>query len=252
MDCSRRALASRQRTQSLLIATAVLGGSLFSVPAHAHLGHTITRAERYLKIDASEEDTRVVVSLTLGAEEGLRMLESADANQDGTVTQAEADAHLHAWGEGLVRELPIEVSGEPTEVEWTDAFFDPIGDVRPLPVTLEMVAHVPTTGREATIVVRDAMVRREIFERTDVGFQAHDGAELVLSGSAEEPLRERHMALSFGPSAGAAMPGSIAASFHYPRRAESLGWQLPLAGGACVVTALVGWVVIARRRKSKA
>ena len=61
----------------------MFGGSFLSVDrAEAHLGHTITRAERYLKIDASESDTRIVVSLTLGAEEGQRLLESADANQD--------------------------------------------------------------------------------------------------------------------------------------------------------------------------
>ena len=239
-----------RRKKSLLIATAVLGGSLLSVPASAHLGHTITRAERYLKIDASEGDTRVVVSLTLGADEGMRMLESADTNQDGTVSQAEADAHLQAWGEGLRAELPIEVNGEPVEVVWTDAFFDPMGEVRPLPVTLEMVAHVPVQTREATIVVRDAMVRREIFERTDVGFQAHDGAELVLSGSGDAPLSDRHMALSFGPSAGEAMPGSISASFHYPNRSEAIAWQVPAIGAFGVtVLGMLGWLV--RRRMSK-
>ncbi len=243
---------SSQVKTSLLIASAMLGGSLLSVgQARAHLGHTITRAERYLKIDASESDTRVVVSLTLGASEGMRLLESADANQDGTVSQAEADAHLETWGEGLREELPIEVNGERVEVTWTDAFMDPIGEVRALPLTLEMVAHVPVDAREATITVRDAMVRREIFERTDVGFQAHDGAELVASGSADEALADRHMALSFGPSAGHPMPTGIAASFRYPNRAEQ-DWHLP-AMGAFGVTALglLGWLA-SRRKKPKA
>lgn len=229
----------------------MFGGSFLSVDrAEAHLGHTITRAERYLKIDASESDTRIVVSLTLGAEEGQRLLESADANQDGTVSQSEADAHLETWGQGLREELPVEVNGERVEVTWTDSFMDPIGDVRALPLTLEMVAHVPVGTRDATITVHDAMVRREIFERTDVGFQAHDGAELIASGSSDEVLADRRMALSFGPSAGQAMPTGIAASFHYPNRAEN-DWQLP-AMCAFGVTALglVGWFV-ARRNKPK-
>ena len=230
----------------------MLGGSLLSVQrAEAHLGHTITRAERYLKIDASESDTRVVVSLTLGASEGLRLLEEADANHDGSVSQAEADAHLQTWGEGLRDELPIEVNGERVEVSWTDAFMDPIGDVRALPLTLEMVAHVPVATRDATVTVQDLMVRREIFERTDVGFQAHDGAELIASGSADEVLEDRRMALSFGPSAGQAMPTGIAASFHYPNRSEQ-DWKLP-AVGALGVTALglLGWLAVRRKSLGK-
>jgi hypothetical protein len=214
--------------------------------AQAHLGHIVVSAERYLKIDASEADTRLVVSLTLGETEGRRVLEAADVDRDGEVTQGEADAYLAEWGRGLHDELPVEVDGASVEVAFSEPFLDPIGRVRAVAVTVEMVAHLPVTSREARITVRDQMVRRESYDRTEVAFRAHDGAEVIAAGEGVEPT-SRELDLAFGRTAGRAMPDAITLRALYASRSEpsSVPW-LPLGAVALLG---VGVGVYVRRRR---
>lgn len=226
----------------LAVALAIV---LSATAARAHIGHTITRAERYLKLDATEADTRFVVSLTLGPAEGRNVLGEADADHDGEVDEAEMTGYLANWAEGLRTELPIEVDGAPLEVTWTDGWMDPIGAVRAVPVTVEMVAHLPVTGREHRIVVRDQMVRREVFDRTDVAFRAHDGAELVHAGpEAEPPDVVEDAAFLTG---GAALDVMVA-DVRYPSRSTFDARWLGGIAGAVFVVALA--VLLARRRRA--
>jgi hypothetical protein len=215
--------------------------------ARGHIGHVITRAERYLKLDATEADTRFVVSLTLGAAEGRQVLALADTDESGAVDEAEMGAYLASWSEGLRTELPIEVDGAPLEVTWGEGWMDPIGAVRSAPVTVEMVAHLPLTEREHRVVVRDRMVRREVFDRTDVAFRAHDGAELVRCGpSAEPPDVEDDAAFLTG---GAALD-LMTADLRFVRRSATSPRALGLGGGLVVLVVLVLAAVFRRRAQS--
>jgi hypothetical protein len=227
------------------LALLVLALVLAPAAAQAHLGHVILRAERYLKIDASEQDTRVVVSLTLGASEGARVLAAADANGDHEVSQAESDAYLAQWGEGLGTDLPIEIDGSAFAATWTEGYLEPIGPVGPTPLTVEITAHLPLTGREHLVRVRDHM-RREVFDRTDVAFRAHDGGEIVRCGPGQEPTGTQND-FSYGASAGGdAPPDVLTAQLRFPRRADSsAGIALPIAALLAVALGLVFW----RRRK---
>jgi hypothetical protein len=232
-----------------LVAAASLGVWLATAlggPARAHLGHVVLRAERYFKVDASAEETRVVVSLTLGADEGRRLLDGADLDRDGAVSQAEADAYMLQWAAGLAEELPIEVDGAPVELVWGEPFLDPIGPVRATPLTVEMVARLPTPGREHQIVLHDRMVRREVFDRTDVAFRAHDGAELLTAG-AGPAAQGRETTLSYGRAAGPA-PDALSARIRYPSHSEPTSEWVWVA--ALLLATLVGAVGIrwARRR----
>ncbi len=155
------------------------------------------RAERYLKVDASASEARLVVSLTLGPSEGRRVLEAADANGDGTVTGPEADGYMAQWGDGLRTDLPVTVDGEPVEVVWAEPYFDPVGAVRPTSLSVEMVARVPLDAGRHTVRVADRM-RRDAFDRTDVAFRARDGAVLVASGLDPSP-RDATPVLAYGP-----------------------------------------------------
>lgn len=215
--------------------------------ASAHIGHTIARAERYLKLDATEADTRFVVSLTLGAAEGASVLADADTDADGEVSEAESAAYLASWGEGLADELPIEIDGQPVDVTWSDGWLDPLGPVSPVPVTVEMVAHLPVTGREHRIVVHDRMVRREVFDRTDVSFRGHDGAELVVAGATEAPpdVEEDQSFVRGGPEL-----SLLTAEVRYPTR--SAVTSLHLGVGAAVAAAMIlGAWALSRRNKSR-
>jgi len=212
--------------------------------ASAHIGHVITRAERYLKLDATDVDARFVVSLTLGAAEGRSVLALADTDESGSVEEAEMTSYLASWAEGLRTELPIEVDGAPLEVSWTDGWMDPIGPVRAVPVTVEMVAHLPLSARAHRVVVRDRMVRREVFDRTDVAFRAHDGAELVRCGpSAEPPDVEADAAFLTG---GAPLD-VLTAELRFPRRSATSPRALGVGGGLVVAVLLV-IVEVWRRR----
>ena len=235
-------MARRSVRRAALFATC--GLLAMASTASAHIGHTITRAERYLKLDATEADTRFVVSLTLGEEEGYRVLSDVDVDGDGEVDETESRAYLETWATGLREELPIEIDGAPVEVTWTDGWLDPLGEVRRVPVTVEIVAHLPVDGREHRIAVRDGMVRREVFDRTDVSFRAHDGAELVASGAAEEPSVVEE---DLGFVRGEAPLEVLVATVRYPSRT---GAGLRAAGALAISllgTALLAFVATRRR-----
>ncbi len=159
---------------------------LLANPVAAHLGHDVLRAERYLKLDAEPRGVRVVVSLTLGPGETVRIAQAADGDRNGEVSSAEADAYMAEWGAGLREDLPIEVDGQPVEVHWGEAYFDPIGPIQNVPGAVEMIARVPLDGGQHTVTIRDRM-RVEAFDRTDVKFEHQPHATLVASGPGDAP-----------------------------------------------------------------
>lgn len=236
-----------------LAAAAILIGiasALAPEIARAHIGHVIRRAERYLKIDASEDDTRLVVSLMLGPEEGERVLEAADADRDRQVSRAEADAYLALWGEGLREELPVTVDGDRAEVRWSDGWLEPIGPVRRVGLTVEMVAHLALEEREHAIAFEDRMVRRETFDRTDIAFQEHDGAELLVCGAEDEAPtdcadRERVIVPA------GAQPTRFVARVLFPGRTASR-WRKVAAGAAIVLAVAVALALIRRPSRHSA
>ncbi len=225
---------------------AALGAALAlasAASARAHIGHEVLRAERYLKLDATASDTRLVVSLTLGDLEGERVLRIADTDADGTLSDAEADAYLAAWGAGLRDELPVRVDGAPLEVEWRDGWLEPRGAIRRAPLSVEMVAHLALEGDEHVIVFEDRM-RREPYERTDVSFRAHDGAELTACGAQSEPASiERDLAFGPDPSA----PRFFGARVRFARapRADTALW---IGLGALACALVVTATLVLRRR----
>lgn len=217
-------------------------------PAAAHVGHVIRTAERYLKLDVDGYRARVVVSLTLGAAEGRRVLEAADADGDGAVSEAESDAYLAQWGEGLSEEVPLRLDGEPVVAPWGEGYLAPIGQVRGVPVTVEMVARFELGGGEQTIVLEDRMVRREVFERTDVRFQIRGDAELVRSGvegDDADPTEE----LAYGGSFRDGDPVPLVAVIRTPERETAWPWWY-VAAPVAVLLALAAALVWARRRGS--
>jgi hypothetical protein len=214
----------------------------------AHLGHLVLRAERYVKIDAAPGEVRVVVSLMLGPSEARRALEPADTNGDGALSRAEADAYLAGWGAELEREVRIELDDAPAEgVVWRDGVLEPIGPIAAQPVTVERIAHLALPGGEHAVRVRDAMdVAR--FERTDVVFQARDGATLSRAGLGAEP-QDLETSLSFGsdfaPVGGRIFTASVVTP-EEPADARALLAGV-LGGAVLAVLAAIAW----RKRGSK-
>lgn len=217
----------------------VLAWSALTAPAHAHLGHSITSAERYLKLDVSGREARVVASLSLGPGEGLRVLRAADTDTNGEVSEAERDAYLAAWAEGLAGELPVFVDGERVPLVWGEPYLEPAGPVRAVPVTVELVAHFTLGGGRETVRIEDRMIRREVYERTDVAFRARDGAQIVASGVGDE-VTEPTADLAY--TSARAEPVVLTAIVDSPEAAATLPWWA-IAGGVLAIALIAAALV---------
>jgi hypothetical protein len=223
---------------------------LSAVPAAAHLGHVVVRAERYIKIEAAPGEARVVVSMSLGANQMYAVMAAADGdgNRDGKVSPEEAEAYLARWGQGLEEELPIELDGKPAKVRWGEGYLTPLGPLQVGAGVVEMVARIPLDGGRHTIVVRDRM-RPEVADRTDVAFRARDGAELVATGMGETDRVIADMA--YGPQLVAAgKADAITAVVDVPGLSQAGRWGLFVALGLLVAVALVSWVALRRRARA--
>ncbi len=240
---AREAPASRVVVPSIVASLALT--TLVSI-AHAHLGHVVVRAERYLKIDLEPTQARVVVSLTLGPDETVRIQSAADTDRDGTITQAEADTYMAEWGRGLATELPVEVDGEPVTLAWAEPWMAPLGRIERVPGSVEMVARVPLEPGRHVLRVRDGM-RVETFDRTDVNVTTSDSSvRLVAAGEGAEP-RELTDRFAYGPQNA---PEVISVIAELPGTPPTVKW-LATGGGVTFVLAAIGaWIAVVRRRKA--
>lgn len=242
---ARGARVTRVAFASLIAALAFAFASMVFLPAaRAHLGHVVVRAERYLKIDFEETQARLVVSLMLGPDETLRVAYAADTDEDGAVSQAEADAYMAEWGRGLTTELTLEVDGAPVVMRWDEPWMAPIGAIDRVPSTVEMVARIPLAPGEHTLRLRDGM-RVETFDRTDVNVTASAaGVVLLAAGVGDEPsgLGER---FAYGPHNA---PEHVTVVVRVPGMPHALRWFAMGGGVLFVLITVAGWIAFVRRR----
>jgi hypothetical protein len=239
---AREAPASRVVVPSIVASIAL---TTLASMAHAHLGHVVVRAERYLKIDLEPTQARVVVSLTLGPDETVRIQSAADADRDGALTQAEADAYLAEWGRGLADELPVEVDGVPVTLVWGEPWMAPLGTIERVPGSVEMVARVPLPPGRHVLRVRDGM-RVESFDRTDVNVTTSDSSvRLVAAGEGAEP-RELTDRFAYGPQNA---PDVITVIAELPGTPPTVKWLAIAGAGVFVLAAIGAWIAVVRRRR---
>ena len=207
------------------------------------------RAERYLKIEVVPTGARFVVSLNLGPPEMRTILERADGDSDGEVTQAEADAYMALWAEGLQTDLPVTIDGEAVTLEWGEAYFDPLGAVRPVIGTVEMVAHHPLDGGEHAIVLTDDM-RLESLERTDVRLTAEPPVEVLAAGPGAELDADAEVIEDFyyGNDSRAA-PDAVALQIRVPGWTRWQRWSFVGASAFTVLLALIAWWRVRKRAR---
>jgi hypothetical protein len=196
------------------LAALVLALASPATDVSAHLGHEIRRAERYLKVDLREREVRVVVTLTLGEDEGIALMRAADDDGDRRVSDAEAAKHLETWAAALADELVLTADGEPVDLEFGDGFFDPKGPVRRVVATLEMVGKGRLPSGVFEMALADRMANREVFERTDVTLVASPPIEILGDGLGE-PQRPPRGAYAFPPEGA---PERIALEVRSPAR----------------------------------
>ena len=169
-----------------VLAVAVLAPA---TPASAHLGHVVARAERYLKLDVGAGSLRVVVSLSLGAAEMVKVLRAGDRNADGRLEEDEAQGYLRMWAGGLAEEVKVEIDGRSLDLTWADGFLEPVGPVIASAGTVEMVGTAVVPVGDHQLVLLDRMPSGA-FDRTDVVFQGRDGARVLASGVGPAPTEK--------------------------------------------------------------
>lgn len=252
-DDARRWLGLRWRCAHLAVRYSSVACFLalvtYPVIAQAHLGHVVQQAERYIKLDVSGYQVRVVVSLSLGARETSRVMQQSDADRNGWVSPEERDAYMALWGDGLREELAVEVDGEPVDVLYGEAFMQPIGPVAAVDGAVEMVGVFLLDGGEHRITVRDNMPL-EPFDRTDLSFRTRDGATLLASGIGEGPTN----AVEHGSiHRDTPYPGTFSMHVRVPNRPRTIEERargpLTLASVVLVVLGALGgvwWVRVKR------
>lgn len=245
MTCGRR------RSTAVVASLVTL---LLCPVARAHLGHLTLRAERYLKLDVQASAVRVVMSLQLEGEEALRARDHVDADDDGTMTQAEVAAALDAWRGQLRRELALSIDGRPARATWDEGVIVPLGPVRPVSTTLELVTRVPLPGaaERVRIELRDALTFAGL-QSTELRLEPGDGVRFELADVAPGRNVSRRMTLAeLAPNA---RPRTIVVVARRPRPAAPPGgWShttstlvfLVIVVAAGVVTTAL--VVRSRRR----
>lgn len=209
--------------------------------ADAHVGHVVSRAERYIKFDVRPDGLRLVVSMSYGPAQSLLAMRDGDANEDGELTQAEADGYMERWTDALAEGLVVSVNGQPQPMVFAEPYFDPLGTVRAAPGAVEAVAMLQLSPGSYTVEVEDRMATRNV-DRTDVVFRAATGGEL-LGGGRDEALPEPS-AVAYGPSND---PIRLVCEMHVPGVPL---WAYGVAGSILCLLLLGLWIWL--RRKASA
>jgi hypothetical protein len=248
-------VSARARVALLALCIGTLAVGRVAV-VRAHAGHDVLRAERYIKFEATDTGLRVVVSLSLGTEEMLRIARIADEDQDGSVTERESQRYLEEWGETLRRELPMRVDGSFVRVPWAAPYFDPLGRISARSGTVEVSGVVHMVPGRHFIVVTDQM-RFDSFERTDVTFAARDGGVLINSGPNDAPT-ELVETFAYGRNADIPRVRVIGLTIELPQpevaelpKARARGTWLPFAVVPTVSIFAVLFARLAREAKER-
>jgi hypothetical protein len=153
------------------ILTGALG--VVSGRAFAHAGHGENHSARYLKLDASEQDTRLVVSLALSERDGRELFVRGDLDGNSRLDPPEVAALLVQVESTLVPK--VSVDGSNVTPAWRERTMAPAGGAYEFPAAIEFVGHLSLRQREHRIELRDA---EPLYALTDVALRAHDGAEV--------------------------------------------------------------------------
>lgn len=97
----------------------VLAITLCAAHAWAHVAPSVDDNNRYLKVTPAADRVRIAYTVFFGEVPGAQMRRTIDANHDGQISDAEAQAFAERIAGEVADGLELSVDGKPAKVSWS-------------------------------------------------------------------------------------------------------------------------------------
>ena len=246
----------------------VLAITLAASRALAHVAPSVDDNNRYLKVTPGADRIRLAYTVFFGEVPGAQMRKTVDANHDGTISDAEAQAFGDKLASEVASSLELALDGRTVPVTWTTVS---VGTGSPQTAggafSVDLVAwpclasvrgkhtvalrdrfRIPRPG-ETELKVEDAPGIS--IERARVGAVDDPGYDYKFAGPGG-PLADDGLDLAFtaGDKAPLTADGGCAAA-SAPAKKQGLPVMLVIAPAAVIGFLLAGIVVLVQRRKRR-
>lgn len=256
--------SSTTRTGAACATLLVLAITLVA-PAAAHVAPSVDDNNRYLKVTPSGDRVRVAYTILFGEVPGAQMRRSLDANRDGSIDDAEANAFGTKLAAEVLAGLEASVDGAPQKLAWTKVL---VGMGTPNVVagtfSVDLVAYLclPSVGGRHEVRIFD---RFRLSKPGETELKVEDGPGVKIErariGVANDagwayrfvgpggPLADDGLDLAFVATDKAPTGGEGGCSAAAGRRALPTG--LVVGSAAILGFVLAVAVVVLRRRRAR-
>jgi len=245
----------------------VLAITLAASPALAHVAPSVDDNNRYLKITPGADRLRLAYTVFFGEVPGAQMRRTVDANHDGTISDAEAQAFGDKLGAEVASSLELTLDGHPLPVAWTTVS---VGMGTPQTAggafSVDLVAWpcLASVRGKHTVALRD---RFRIPRPGETELKVEDAPGISIEharvGAIDDPRYDYKFAGPGGPLADDGLDLAYTASDKAPRLADgSCATAAPvgtkkripivvLIGAAAVLGLLLAGIVVLVRRRQR-
>lgn len=245
----------------------VLAITLASTVAAAHVAPSVDDNNRYLKLTPGADRLRLAYTVFFGEVPGAQMRRTVDADHDGTISDAEAQAFATKLGAEVAGALELTVDGHTQPVTWTTVAAG-LGSPRTAggAFSVDLVAWpcLATVGGKHTVTLRD---RFRIPRPGETEVKVEDAPGITVDharvGVADDPGYDYKFAGPGGPLSDDGLDLAFTAGDHAPRTAGAAcagagpepHKPIPLGvlvGAAAVIGfVLAGIIVLVQRRRRR-
>jgi len=159
--------------------------------ASAHVAPSQDDNNRYLKLTPQGDRVRLAYTLFFGEVPGAALRREIDANKDGTISEAEAQAFGDKVAADVAASVDLSVDKVQTKVAWTDVVVG-MGtpSARAGAFSIDLVTQVCLTGTQHAVLLRD---RFRLTNPGETEVKIEDATGIVIRkaaiGGASDPSR---------------------------------------------------------------
>jgi hypothetical protein len=247
--------------RALVLVITLLGGG-----ALAHVGPSKDDNNRYLKLTPSADRVRFAYTVFFGEVPGLQTRPSIDADRDGTISEAEAQAFGNELAGEVAAALDVSVDGQQQKLQWGEIVVG-MGSpaVRAGSFSIDMIAQLCLApGPKHHLLIRDRFKLTRPGE-SEVKIEGGAGIKIVtakIGGAVDQnhqfkfvgpggPLSDDGIDFAFEVAANAPQPSQACAApsgHSTPEQDRSLPAGL-VVGAAAVLAFILAIIVTLVRKK---